>query len=51
MIVTKQNTKGFCDISHVLKCNINASHESTEKTGTGLKSKVQRLTQGITLVF
>ena len=51
MIVTKQNTKGFCDMSHVLKCTINAGHESMEKTGAYLKSKVHKFTQGVTLVF
>ena len=51
MIVTKQNTKGFRDTSHVLECTINAGDESTEKTDAGLKSMIHRFTQGITLVF
>jgi hypothetical protein len=51
VIVSEQNTKGFFDNNHGVKCTINASHESTEKTGATLKPTAHRFTYDITLVF
>ena len=50
VIVTKQNKKGFYDMTHELKCTINACHESTEKTGARLESKMNIFTYDIMLV-